>query len=127
MKTVDKRIEELEQNKADKIEITTGVEFETGRIIDGKKEYGKRINLGTMPNATNTTYSTGISSSYLITKYMFFAKHKSNNQTLIIPFLSLNFNNKATAYMDNASVVSCAADWNMTNYDLYLEICYTKN
>lgn len=33
--------------------ITTGVEFETGRIIDGKKEYGKRINCGLAPLSTS--------------------------------------------------------------------------
>lgn len=38
-----------------KINITTGVEFETGRIIDGKIEYGKKINIGNLPNTSDKT------------------------------------------------------------------------
>ena len=35
------------------INITTDVEFETGRIIDGKKEYGKRKSVSKLPNSAN--------------------------------------------------------------------------
>ena len=38
--------------------ITTGTEFKTGRIIDGKEEYGKRIELGELPNNTNKIVET---------------------------------------------------------------------
>ena len=40
--------------------ITTGYEYETGRIISGSKEYAKRINFGAMPNATQKTIAHGI-------------------------------------------------------------------
>ena len=42
--------------------ITTGTAFETGRVIDGKKEYGKRLNLGKVSVTTNNTrvVSTGL-------------------------------------------------------------------
>lgn len=40
--------------------ITTSTEYETGRIIDGKKEYGKRINIGALPNATAKYVNTGL-------------------------------------------------------------------
>lgn len=42
-------VKELLEDKKDKQNITTGQEFETGRIIDGKKEYGKRIDCGLAP------------------------------------------------------------------------------
>ena len=41
--------------------ITTGTEFKTGRIIDGKEEYGKRISIGALPNATSQDYPHGLS------------------------------------------------------------------
>lgn len=41
--------------------ITTGIEFETGRIIDGKKEYGKRINCGVLLASGAKTVETGLS------------------------------------------------------------------
>ena len=45
----------------EKLKITTGKEFTTGRIIDGKVEYGKIINVGNLPNATTKNINTGIS------------------------------------------------------------------
>lgn len=41
--------------------ISTGVECKTGRIVDGKEEYVKRINCGAMPNNTTKEISTGLS------------------------------------------------------------------
>lgn len=40
--------------------IVTGTPFETGRTIDGKIEYGKRINFGSLPNATSKSVALGI-------------------------------------------------------------------
>lgn len=44
IKKILEKIKKIDNVKADKINITSGVEYETGQIIDGKKEYGKRIN-----------------------------------------------------------------------------------
>lgn len=41
--------------------ITTGTEFETGRIIDAKKEYLKRINCGVLLASGTKTVETGLS------------------------------------------------------------------
>ena len=41
--------------------ITTGTEFETGRIIDDKKEYAKRINCGALFESGIKTVETGLS------------------------------------------------------------------
>lgn len=46
MKRVLQGIKSLNNLKADKVNITTDTEFKTGRIIDGKEEYGKIINVG---------------------------------------------------------------------------------
>lgn len=43
------------------IKITTGVEFETGRIINGKKEYGKRFKQLLSNSPGTTTIETGLS------------------------------------------------------------------
>lgn len=43
------------------INITTGTEFETGRIIDGRKEYGKIINIGKLPNASTKEIAFSVS------------------------------------------------------------------
>lgn len=48
------------------IKITNGIEFETGRVIDGKKEYGKRINCGYLTNGGTTTVDTGLGNQSII-------------------------------------------------------------
>ena len=49
------------KNKQDKLNITTGTEYETGRIIDGKKEYAKRFAAVTLPSsAANKIIQTGL-------------------------------------------------------------------
>lgn len=42
------------------LNVITGAECETGRFINGYKEYVKRINCGAMPNATTSTINTGL-------------------------------------------------------------------
>lgn len=107
--------------------ITTGTEYETGRIIDNKKEYGLRKNLGALPNSTNTTYNTGLSSAYKITKYQLFAKNRTNNQLLTVPFISLNNSQYISAYCDDANTISAMNNFNSSSYDLIIEINYTKS
>lgn len=43
-----------------KTNIVIGQEFETGRIIDGKKEFGKEIYIGSLPNAARKIVETGL-------------------------------------------------------------------
>lgn len=107
--------------------ITSGVEYLTGRFIDSKKEFGLRKNLGALPNSTNTTYKTGLSSSYKIKKYQLFAKNRGNEQLLSIPFIDLKNTHYISGYLDNANLISVMTDYNFSGYDLILEIYYTKN
>ena len=46
--------------------IITGQEFPTNRYVDGKRVYGKRINIGSLPNSKSVTFATGIPSNYVI-------------------------------------------------------------
>nr|DAH86691.1 MAG TPA: tail collar domain [Caudoviricetes sp.] len=43
-----------------KTNIVIGQEFETGRVIDGKKEFGKKISIGSLPNAARKIVETGL-------------------------------------------------------------------
>ncbi len=49
------------KDKQNILNIITGTEVETGRIIDGKKEYMKRINCGNMPDTNTIKINTGLS------------------------------------------------------------------
>lgn len=53
-------VKNIVEELLNKQKIVNGVEFETGRIIDGKVEYGKILNIGVVPSATSKTYATGI-------------------------------------------------------------------
>lgn len=115
-----KRKEEMEN-------ITTGTEYETGRIIDGKKEYGLRKNLGAFANSGRKNFNTGLLSSYKITKYQLFAKNKSNEQVLTVPFMSLNNTQYLSGYFDDATSVVTMNNFDFSRYDLIIEVYYTKN
>ena len=52
--------------KLEPINITTGEEFETGRMFYDKKEYGKRINCGECPNTQIKEVSTGLRNVYYL-------------------------------------------------------------
>lgn len=109
------------------IKITTGIEFETGRIIDGKTEYGMIKNLGTAPNNERKDYSTvDLSSSFTVSRYLIYAKNKSNKQILSIPFIALNLTDMTSAYLNDAKNIPCKANWDMSNFDLWIEIYYFK-
>lgn len=107
--------------------ITSGTEYETGRIIDGNKEFGLRKNLGALPNSTNTTYNTGLSNSYKIKKYQLFAKNRGSEQLLSIPFINLHNTVYISGYLDNANLISLKTNDNFSGYDLIIEVYYTKN
>lgn len=49
------------KDKQNILNIITGTEVEAGRVIDGKKEYMKRINCGKMPDNNTIKINTGLS------------------------------------------------------------------
>lgn len=54
-------IEKLFNSVEQRTNITTGQEFKTGKTIDGKEEYAKRINCGAGPNNGTRSVATGLS------------------------------------------------------------------
>lgn len=49
--------------------VTDGEPVKVGRLVDGKEEYCKRVNFGSLPNNTVKNVSTGLSSSAKITRF----------------------------------------------------------
>lgn len=115
------------KNKQDKLNITTGTEYETGRIIDGKKEYGLRKNLGAFANSGRKDFSTGLSGSCKITKYHLFAKNKSNGQVLTVPFMNLSNTQYLAGYFNDPALVATMNNYDFSGYDLIIEVYYTKS
>lgn len=122
------KIKKLLKNKQEKINIVTGIEFETGRTIDGKKEYGKRIDVGQLPNATAKEIETGlenVSFTYIsgIAIYEY-------GVSIPIPLVEkatdsqYNIGLKITNYGQTIRI-SCDKDQNV--FTGYVTLYYTKN
>lgn len=110
------------------VKITTGQEFKTGRIIDGKEVYGRRINFGALPNNTSKTVSHGINFStakyismqcdfqetnYKISFQNYGIKPQTTNEPII-------------AFVGNA-VIGIKTVSDMSAYTGFVTIYYTKN
>ena len=109
------------------ITVTDGVEFETGRIVNGKKEYCTRLNLGPLPNATAIDYQTGLDSSYIVTNYHLYGLG-SDTRCFSLPFFNLsNTSYHVLGYVKGGpSVVCTKSNYDVSAYDLIVEIAYTK-
>lgn len=115
--------------KIDIANITTGTEFKTGRIIDGKEEYGKRIDLGTMPNATTKNVTTGLSNITLTRPIE--GVMTAPNQVLNLPLVNygVSSNTAVNVYLADVSGNALGV---RTNYDWsaatgFVTLYYTKN
>lgn len=106
--------------------ITTGVEFKTGRIIDGKEEYGKMINFGALPNATSKSVSIGFDSNTVnMTKIEGFVKVEGGVKYQL-PYISQMGNNNVGVYVNGSSVwIWTQAD--RTTNTAIVTLYYTKN
>ena len=107
--------------------ITTGYEYETGRIISGSKEYAKRINFGAMPNATSKTIAHGIDFS----KSSFISMQCNFQETNYkISFQNYGIKPQTTnepiiAFVGN-TVISIKTVSDMSNYTGFVTIYYIK-
>jgi len=75
-------------NNMQKNEIVTGTEYATNDWIDGDRVYKKRIDCGTLPNATSKNVSTGLTSANInIIKFEGSSK-ATNGTTIPLPHIS---------------------------------------
>jgi hypothetical protein len=109
------------------VTVTDGVEFETGRIVNGKREYCTRLNLGPLPNATAIDYPTGLDSSYVVTHYHLYGLG-SDTRCFSLPFFNLsNPSYHVLGYVKGGpSVVCTKSNYDVSAYDLIVEISYIK-
>ena len=117
----------IPQNKNIKSnDITTGVEFETGRTIDGKKEYGKRIDCGYLPNAGETAIAHGVSFSQLI---RFEAVAVAYGSAYIpLPYLETDANSKYNIKLTfDAIYIYLKCEFDQSVWHAYVTIYYTKD
>ena len=101
--------------------ITTGTEFETGRVIDGKKEYGKRIDFGYLPNASSKLVAHGLSN----VTYTGLEGITTNGIPLPLGHPSGTSYNILLQINSNSVQVVTGTD--RSSYYAYITLYYTKN
>ncbi len=78
------RIEKLEHP----INVIEGQEVETGKKVNGKTEYQKRINVGDLPNNSSLVVSTGLSNVQWTRKPEGFAQSKTSQANVMpLPYI----------------------------------------
>lgn len=114
--------------KATSQNITTGTEFETGRIIDGKKEYAKRIDIGALPNATSKTVSHGLNLSNIkFTASPTGVASQSSGYTIPIPSISTSAQSWNVALLVEPTTIKITTVQDYSAYTGNVELKYTKN
>ena len=121
--TVPEGYEEVTQG------IVTGQEYETGRIIDGKKEYGKRVDCGYI-NSGNNTIAHGITGITELSGFDAKFKNETNGTIFNIPRAFPTEPEKYNVDCDiNLSNITITAgtNFNGSNFKAFVDVYYFKN
>ncbi len=119
------RITELEKT----VDIVIGQEVKTKKTVNGKAEYQKRINLGTLPNNTSLVVDTGLSNVTFTKKPEGFAQLSAGgSNTMPLPYIDPR---DATASISlsiiseyRIAIVTCQ---DRTSLNGFVDVFYTKN
>ena len=115
-----KRKEEMEN-------ITTGTEYETGRIIDGKKEYAKRFSAIALPSsASNITIRTGLTNINFIKLEGSISK-TDGSENSNLPWSYTGQPDVYHYYSNTTKNITIRVSGDMSNYQVVETIYYTKN
>lgn len=108
-------------------QITTGEEFETGRIIDGNKEYGKQFSPIALPSsAGNVTISTGLGNVNFIKLEGAILKDGGTLNTNL-PYMYTGSESVYHYYNNSSKTITIRATGDMSSYKVVETIYYTKN
>lgn len=98
-------------------------EYLTGRIIDGKPEYGKRINVGRLSNGINQiNHGITFGSHYVIDYTNSYWYANDNNSHFTLTYQSYI----ASAEVSKTTIVIVTNNANVVNYNFVITILYTK-
>lgn len=106
--------------------ITTGTEYLTGRIIDGKKEYAKFINFGNLGNATNKTAAHGLT-NVTFTKIVAHVTNGNVSFDTAYGYALSDSNGVSVSCNVQGSYVQVTTNSDRTEYTALVELNYLKN
>ena len=113
IKDTTKRIKKLELN------IQTGKEVETGKLIDGKPEYVIKADFGSLPNNTVKSINTGLQNSNTYSRINGIARKSDGTRYWVIPneHIKLDFEN---------GWITVTTHEDLSMFNATFEIYYTK-
>ena len=120
--------EYIKLNKA--INIVPGVEFKTGRLINGKEEWCKRINTGVLPNAGQNTFNVGFDAvKNPIHRIEGYARSTKTGDGKCLPHININKLENSIqleAWVQSRIMIATKIDY--SNFDAsYVDVFFTKN
>lgn len=109
------------------IKITTGEEFKTGRIIDGKMEYGMRFKPITLPSsAGNVVIFTGLENINFIKLEGAIIK-KDGSESSNLPYLYSTYPDVYHYFNSITRNITVRATGDRSDFEVIETIYYTKN
>lgn len=107
-----------------KINIITNIETITNVFIDGKQEFVKRYNIGSLPNNTTKNIDLGFNiNSVMITRFDCYVYNEKTNWGQIIP--NGNANNQITVEFNDSKMIVGTTS-NRSDYSGYIMLHYIK-
>lgn len=99
----------------------------TGRKVNGKDEYVKRLIIPSFPNAQKKEYSTGITNATLVRHFVYM--NNGADYYILLPYHSLAALNAGiiTSAKSDASIVTIEAGTDRSKLSGFAEIYFTYN
>lgn len=111
-----------------KVEITTGEIFETNEWVDGKQVFGKKINIGALPNTATKNVAIGIDLSTIsIIRLNGISKALANNTYLPLPYPSSTATSSISTSIANTNDITIATGSDRSAYSGYVIIYFIYN
>lgn len=107
--------------------INDNEEFTTNRIINGKQEYGKKIDLGTLPNASQKDVSIGIDTTIVtVTKMEGVAYRSTDKSVFPLPLVTVT-GVESIQFFVYGNTIRVITGTDRSNCTGFIIIYYTKN
>lgn len=119
---LDKKVSTLNYNV-----VTDGPPVKTGRKIDGKDEYVKRISLGTMPNATTKTVDTGLTATNITIIELKGTAKNSAGTTIVLPFVHTTSDSGIMMTFESTGDISLITGTDRSGFTGHCNIYFTYN
>ena len=121
----NKRYEELKYNLK-----TNGSPVKTGRKVDGKDEYIKRISIAQLPNASALEVNTGLNINEIVVTDINCLAYRSSDKTYIpVPFISMANSNIGLNTKVNSNILYLLIETTIdrSNFSGWAEIKFIYN